>query len=111
MKIRETIHYHNTTIVLGRARGKDIIITTYNTGDQVWQERPSHPDPNGYFFPDQPTFQVVKVKTHDGIYWEQGRKLESANWLKRMWQRYATTDIIAFTILVISVICLLISNC
>lgn len=111
MKIRETIRYHNTTVVLGTERGQDVRHTVYNTGDQVWEARPSHPGPQSYFFPDQPPFQVVKVRTHDGIYWETGRELESANWFKRMWHRYATTDIMAFTVLVIVVSCLFIINC
>ena len=53
----------------------------YNTGDKVWFRRVS--ELQG-FDPDA-IDEVKKIETHDGVYWEIGRKLESANWFKWMW--------------------------
>jgi hypothetical protein len=90
---RDIIFYPNGTIVKWDPATR-IERRRYNTEDEIWVKEN----------------RVVKVKTHDNLYWEEGYGYEPANWIKRMWHRYGTTDIIGFFLLFVLMMFLFVQN-
>jgi hypothetical protein len=91
---KDTIYYPNGAIV--KMKKGHHVYTKYSNGDQVWFK------PIGETIDDDRS-RVIKLKTHDGLYWEEGMKRVIA--MREFW-----ISLIPLSLLILMVVYVVVKN-